>query len=108
MSSWIGWIVLGDLPIPIVQNEQYPKYTTLKPMTYKTVSKKVEDWLRLEKQIDRTVPLVGCALHRLKYRQTTFQQVWNQHEASQTPSNGPQDPRNAYYAQIQEGIVGCT
>ena len=33
---------------------------------------KIEDWLRLEKQIDRTVPLVGCALHRLKYRQTTF------------------------------------
>lgn len=26
---------------------------------------KIEDWLRREKQIDRTVPLVGCASHRL-------------------------------------------
>ena len=39
MSSWIEWIVLADLPITVVENEQYRKYTTLKPTTYKTVSK---------------------------------------------------------------------
>jgi len=26
---------------------------------------KIQDWLRREKHIDRTVPLVGCASHRL-------------------------------------------
>ena len=39
MSSWIEWSVETAFPITVVENEQYRKYTTLKPTTYKTVSK---------------------------------------------------------------------
>ena len=31
---------------------------------------KIEDWLRREKQINHTVPLVGCASHRLNLAST--------------------------------------
>ena len=39
INSWIEWIVLANLPIIVVENEHYRKHTTLKPTTYKTISK---------------------------------------------------------------------
>ena len=54
IHGWIEWIVLADLPVTIVQNEYYVKYSrnTLKPTTYKTVTKYME---RLEKLVRRDI-----------------------------------------------------
>ena len=43
MHGWIEWIVLADLPVTIVQNEYYIKYSrnSLKPTTYKTITKRL-------------------------------------------------------------------
>ena len=44
VHGWIEWIVLADLPVTIVQNEYYIKYSrnSLKPTTYKTITKYME------------------------------------------------------------------
>ena len=44
MHGWIEWIVLADLPVTIVQNEYYRKYSrnSLKPTMYKTITKHME------------------------------------------------------------------
>ena len=49
MSSWIEWIVLADLPICVVENVQYHKFTTLKPTTYKTITKYMTTLLEIVK-----------------------------------------------------------
>ena len=54
IHGWIEWVVLADLPVTIVQNEYYVKYSrnTLKPTTYKTVTKYME---RLEELTRRDI-----------------------------------------------------
>ena len=39
ISSWIEWTVLADLPITVVESEHYRKNSTLKPTTYKSITK---------------------------------------------------------------------
>jgi hypothetical protein len=49
INSWIEWIVLADLPICVVENVQYHKFTTLKPTTYKTITKYMTTLLEIVK-----------------------------------------------------------
>lgn len=57
MFGWIEWIVMADLPLKIVENEFYQKRSNLEPTTYKTLSKHMENLLRLVKEnIKRGLP----------------------------------------------------
>ena len=57
INSWIEWIVLADLPIYVVENEHYRKNSTLKPTTYKTITKHMTTLLEIVKlNIKRGLP----------------------------------------------------
>lgn len=57
MFGWIEWIVMADLPLKIVENEYYRKRTNLEPTTYKTITKHMENLLKLIKEnIKRGLP----------------------------------------------------
>jgi hypothetical protein len=49
MCRWIEWIVLADLPLYVVENEHYRKNSSLKPTTYKTISKHMTSLLEIVK-----------------------------------------------------------
>ena len=57
MHSWIEWIVLADLPIYVVENPLYRKYSKLKQTTYKTISKYMTSLLEIVRlNIKRCIP----------------------------------------------------
>ena len=57
MFCWIEWIIMADLPVTIVENELYKKRSNLESTTYKTVTKHMENLLRLIKEnIKRGLP----------------------------------------------------
>jgi hypothetical protein len=57
MSAWIEWIVFSDLPIIMVENEQFRKNSHLRATTYKTVSKHMAKLLEIIRlNIKRTLP----------------------------------------------------
>jgi hypothetical protein len=57
INSWIEWIVLADLPITVVENEHYRKNSTLKPTTYKSITKYMTSLLEIVKMnIKRGLP----------------------------------------------------
>ena len=57
MHSWIEWIVLVDLPIYVVENDLYRKNSTLKPTTYKTITKYMTSLLEIVRlNIKRGLP----------------------------------------------------
>ena len=57
INSWIEWIVFADLPIYVVENEHYRKNSTLKPTTYKTITKYMTSLLEIVKlNIKRGLP----------------------------------------------------
>ena len=57
MFAWIEWIVMADLPLTVVENEFYKKRSNLEPTTYKTVTKYMDNLLKLVRaNIKRGLP----------------------------------------------------